>query len=48
VEQKGVVVGNAHAFISHAWAQPWGQLVAAAAHCSREGRRVWVDVLSGE
>jgi hypothetical protein len=39
-------VGRAHAFISHAWASDWGDLVAAAQQFSQPGRRVWIDILA--
>lgn len=45
-EADTAIVGPADAFISHAWANCWGELVTAAYQFSRSGRRVWVDCMA--
>jgi len=46
VDTVGPDVGAAHAFVSHAWANRWGELVTAAEQYSQPGRRVWIDCLA--
>ena len=50
VELPGVVddsnVGRVDTLLSHYWSNSFGDLVAAARHESRRGRRVWVDIFA--
>lgn len=40
------VLGLADSFLSHCWGNEFGDLVSAARHNSRVGRRYWVDIFA--
>ena len=40
------VLGHVDSFVSHCWGGEWGDLVAAAQHNARFGRRFWVDIFA--
>ena len=40
------VLGRADSFLSHCWGNEFGDLVSAARHNARAGRRYWVDIFA--
>jgi hypothetical protein len=45
-EVPAAVLGHVDCFLSHCWKGCFGDLVAAALHHSRPGRRYWLDILA--